>query len=93
MKVIIIGILGIFLSTTVALAADCTEKFSWLQNSEEDIGGYKIHYGLSDGGPYPNAVDIVSPTPVNELILGEVPGLICGNYYYFVATAYKILND
>ena len=89
MKVFITAILASFLSAAVAFAADCTQKFSWLPNSETDIAGYKIHYGLTNGGPYPSTVNVVAPTPVNGRILGEVPGLICGNNYYFVCTAYN----
>ena len=54
-----------------------------------NIAGYKIHYGLTNGGTYPSTVNVVAPVPVNGRILGEVPGLICGSNYYFVCTAYN----
>lgn len=89
MKVFILGILGIFLSASVAFAADCTERFSWLPNADSDIAGYKIHYGLTNGGPYPNAVDVVNDALTDGRILGVVPNLVCDESYYFVATAYN----
>lgn len=89
MKAFTMGVLGIFFSTTVAFAADCTQRFSWLPNPGSDIAGYKIYYGSTNGGPYPNAVDIVAPTPVDGRILGEVTGIICDETYYFVCTAYN----
>lgn len=89
MKVFIMAILGLIISAVTTFAADCTQKFSWLPNAETDIAGYKIHYGLTNGGPYPSIVNIAAPTPVDGRILGEVPGLICGNTYYFVCSAYN----
>lgn len=80
---------GIFISATVTFAADCTEQFSWLPNSDNNITGYNIHYGLTDGGLYPNTVSIVNPTPVDGRIWGEVPGLVCDEHYYFVCTAFN----
>lgn len=88
MKVCITGILGIFLSATVAFAADCTEKFSWQPNTGTDIAGYKIHYGLTSGGPYTNTVDVGKLTTTGGRIVAEVPSFTCGKYYYVVATAY-----
>ena len=90
MKSYTITILGIFFSATVTFAADCTEKFSWLPNSESNITEYVIHYGLTDGGLYSDKVSIGNPVPVDGRIWGEVPGLVCDEQYYFVCTA---LND
>ncbi len=84
-----LGILGIVFSATFTFAADCTEQFSWLPNAENNITEYNIHYGLTDGGPYPNAVSIVNPAPVDGRIWGEVPGLVCDEHYYFVCTAFN----
>ena len=69
------------------IAADCTETFSWLPNPESNIAGYRIYYGQSDGGPYPNVVNVVNPEPVPNRIYGQVPELACGQQYYFVCTA------
>jgi hypothetical protein len=64
-------------------------EFSWLPNTEADIAGYKIHYGQTEGGPYPNVVDIGKPDPVDNRIYGQVQGLECGVVYYVVCTAYN----
>ena len=60
------------------IAADCTESFSWLPNPESNIAGYKIYYGQTDGGPYPNEVNVGSPEPVDGRIYGQVAELTCG---------------
>ncbi|MCD4720921.1 MAG: fibronectin type III domain-containing protein [Desulfobacula sp.] len=71
-------------------SADCVEIFSWLPNSESNITGYKIYYGQTNGGPYPNVVNVGKPAPVEGRIHGTVPGLTCGQQYYFVCVA---VND
>ncbi len=68
-------------------AADCVETFSWLPNSESNIAGYKIYYGQNNGGPYPSVVNVGNPSPVDGRIHGTVPGLTCGETYYFVCVA------
>ncbi|WP_319548762.1 hypothetical protein [Desulfogranum marinum] len=88
MKALTMGILGIFLSATATFAATCTEQFSWIPNTGADIKGYKIHYGLTSGGPYTGSVDVGNPTPVNGRMIAVVPSLTCGKNYYFVATSY-----
>lgn len=89
MKIFNLAMLGFFFFTAVSYAAECTEQFSWLPNSEEGLAGYKIYYGLDAGGPYSSVVDIGKPAPVNNRIRGEVSGLICGEHYYFVCRAYN----
>lgn len=80
---------GFFLNGT-AVAEDCTENFSWLLNTESNIAGYKIYYGQIEGGPYPNAVDIGNPEPLDSRICATIPVLTCGQPYYFVCVA---VND
>ena len=89
MKILNIVISVLIFSATATFAADCTERFSWLPSTGSNILGYKIYYGQTDGGPYPNEVDFVNPAPVDGRIYGEVPGLVCGIHYYFVATTYS----
>ncbi|WP_136809820.1 hypothetical protein [Desulfosediminicola flagellatus] len=93
MRVFVIGIIGFFFSATVAFAADCTEQFSWKPNAETDIAGYKIHYGLTSGGPYTHSVDVGKLPTIGGRILTEVPSFSCGNYYYVVATAYNSVGE
>ncbi len=89
MKVLKMVILTVFLFTTVSFAADCTQQFSWLPNSEDDIAGYKIYYGLNDEGPYTGVKNVGNPAPIDGRIWGEVTGLVCGELYYFVCRAYN----
>ncbi|MBM9513114.1 fibronectin type III domain-containing protein [Desulfogranum marinum] len=88
MKILTMGIVGIFLSATATFAATCTEQFSWKPNTGADITGYKIHYGLTNGGPYSGSLDVGNPDPTNGRIIAAVPNLTCGKTYYFVATSY-----
>ena len=60
-----------------------------MPNSEDDLAGYKIYYGTSSGGGYPNEVDIGDPALVGGRVYGEVPGLTCGTQYYAVCVAYN----
>jgi len=68
-------------------AANCTETFSWLPNTELDITGYKIYYGQTKGGPYPNVVDVGKPVPVGGRVWATITVPICGQQYYFVCVA------
>lgn len=75
----------------VYAATTYSAKFSWLPDNSEDLTGYKIYYGLSDGGPYPNvAVFNKNTTPiVIGRVQGNVKGLAAGQLYYFVSTTYS----
>lgn len=88
-----IGCCFCFLSSLAFAASDCSVKFSWLPNSEPDLVGYKIHYGIINNGPYSNQVDIGNPGLVGGRVYGEVAGLNCGEQYYFVCTAYDADGD
>ena len=69
----------ILLCTACASAA----RLVWDANSEEDLAGYKIHYGSVSGPPYSHTVDVGN---VTEWI---IPGAWPRNQnYYFAATAY-----
>ena len=54
---------------------------SWNPNSEEDLKGYKIHYGNSSGN-YNNTIDVGKVTTYIVSNINE------GIIYYFVLTAY-----
>ncbi len=78
-----------------AIASESSVDFSWLPNSESNIVGYKIYYGTTAGGGYPNFVDIKSniPDPKDGRMHGVVSGLTNGITYYFVCTAYNNSGD
>ena len=88
--VLVIANFYFFLLCETAAAADCTETFSWLPNTESNIAGYTIYYGKTEGGPYPNAVNVGKPGPVGGLIKATITVLTCGQQYYFVCVA---VND
>ena len=73
-------------------ADDCVANFSWLPNTESDLAGYRIYYGTTHGGPYPNVAEIGKPDPVDGRIHGSVTGLSDGVSYYFVCVAYNTAN-
>ncbi len=74
-----------------AAASESSVSFSWIPNSASNIAGYKIYYGTTSGGAYPNSVDIKNnvPDPNDGRIHGAVTGLTNGVTYYFVCTAYN----
>jgi hypothetical protein len=57
-------------------------SLAWDQNSEPDIAGYKIHYGL-ESGSYTTVTDVGKFTSCSLSDLEE------GKTYYFAATAYN----
>lgn len=76
---------------TSARASGGSVAFSWLPNSGSNVIGYKIYYGTTSGGAYPNSVNINNniPDPKDGRIHGTVTGLTNGVTYYFVCTAYN----
>lgn len=52
-----------------------------------DPKGFKLYYGMSQGGPYDNIVDIQDPNATVHVVSPLLPGT-----WWFVATAYN-LND
>lgn len=59
----------------------------WDPNQEEDLAGYKIHYGLATGD-YSHTINVGNVTEY------ELLGLVDGTIYYLAATAYNFdLNE
>ena len=74
----------LFISTTNVYSAQVT--IAWNQNSEPDVGGYKIHSGPSSGN-YNNVINVGNQTSYT------FPDLVEDQTYYFVATAYDTSNN
>jgi hypothetical protein len=78
-----------FLLISVAHSAQI--NLVWDPNTESDLAGYKIYYGISQGGPYNSPG---SP----RIITGNIPhytldSLTTGQTYYIVATAFDTSNN
>jgi hypothetical protein len=76
----------LFLFTAETHAADLT--LAWDANTESNIAGYKIHYGLSSGN-YSTVIDAGNPDPTTYV----VTNLNEGTTYYLAATAYDSSNN
>ena len=76
-KIVVCIIIGIIASN--ALAAQAT--LTWDPNTESDLGGYKVHYGTTNGS-------YTVHTDVHKVTTHTVTGLTAGQTYYFAATAY-----
>lgn len=57
-------------------------KLSWDANSEPDVVGYRVYYGVASG-TYTDRVDVSAVTTA------EVSGLLVGANYYFVVVAFN----
>ena len=86
----VLGILWVFLSAYLCLAADAS--FSWLPNAEPTLAGYKLHYGTSSRN-YTTTIDVGLPDTANDgRVYYTITGLEPGITYYFAATAYSADN-
>lgn len=85
MKKVFFVILVIALTAETTLAASAT--FSWLPNSETDLGGYKIHYGTVCG-EFTSIVDVGLPATNDDgRVYGTVEDIPDGETC-FAGTAY-----
>jgi len=75
-----------FLTVNLVEAAEIT--LVWDANSEPDLEGYKIHYGLASG-IYSTIID-VSLTLTPQSPEHKIIDLSSGVRYYFAATAYDL---
>jgi hypothetical protein len=74
-------ILGILISSHAAHGA--TVRISWNANTEADLDGYKVYYGIASR-TYLSYRDVGNTTSVDISSLGE------GQTHYFAVTAYDI---
>jgi hypothetical protein len=65
-----------------AAPAPVQATLEWDPNSEPDLAGYKLHYGLASGS-YTSVVDVGNQTSYT------LTGLTAGTTYYIAATAYN----
>jgi hypothetical protein len=61
-------------------------KLAWDPNSESDLAGYKVYYGISPKS-------YVSSTNVGDVTTFTLTGLTEGQTYYVAVTAYNTLNQ
>lgn len=80
-KMLLIGLLLIFVNISTVLALPGETKLAWNPNTESDLVGYKIYYGISSGN-YDINIDVGNQTAYT------VTGLTEGETYYYVVTAY-----
>jgi hypothetical protein len=64
----------------------------WDSNTEEDLAGYRIHYGTRPRA-YEQSIDIGMGTREGNLTIYSLTGLIPGQIYCFAVTAYDTANN
>jgi hypothetical protein len=65
------------------MASGAVVRISWAGNTESDLDGYKVYYGITSH-QYLSSLDVGNSTNANISNLGE------GRTYYFAVTAYDI---
>ena len=65
-----------------------TAIFSWIPNSEPDLGGYIIYYGTRSRF-YENYIDVGNPALTKGRVYTSVPDLSPDTIYYFSVIAYN----
>src|SRR5437870_12000577 len=76
-------VLTVLCSLAPALSSAAQVTLAWDANTEPDLAGYKLYYGLSSGS-YQFSVDVGNVTNYT------LSGLLDGRIYYFAATAYNL---
>src|SRR3989441_24250 len=76
-------VLTVLCSLAPAVANAAQVALAWDANTDPDLAGYKLYYGLSSGS-YQSSVDVGNVTSYT------LSGLLDGRIYYFAATAYNL---
>jgi hypothetical protein len=76
---------GMLVVSSSAGAAGQSVSFRWLPNSEPDVAGYKIHYGVASR-TYTQVLDVGDTTSAT------ISNLAFGTTYYFALTAYNTIG-
>src|SRR2546426_549642 len=79
-------VLTVLCSLAPAVANAAKVTLAWDANTDPDLAGYKLYYGLSSGS-YQSSVDVGNVTSYT------LPGLLDGRIYYFAATAYNVSQN
>lgn len=73
---------------------DVSATLTWTAPTENtdgtpltDLTGFKLKYGMSQGGPYDNVVDIPDPNETTHVV-----SPLAGGNWFFVATAYNAIG-
>ena len=75
------GFLGLFVLLVLALPDSAALTLTWDPNSEEDLGGYKVHVGIWGYG---------LTTDIGKVTTYQVPDLQPDTTYFFAVTAYDL---
>ncbi|MDR4499305.1 MAG: Ig-like domain-containing protein [Candidatus Scalindua sp.] len=73
-------------NVTITVLNTNSDILAWDPNTEGDLAGYRVHYGVSSGN-YDTIVDVGNQTSYT------ISGLISGTTYYFAVTAYNISDN
>ena len=78
--ILYITAMALIILPNFALAGSAT--VSWSANSEDDLAGYRIYYGTTQGGPYGSSSALIDKTKTSYTISNLSDGT-----YYFVVVA------
>ena len=79
------GFLGLFVLLVLALPDDSAAlTLTWDPNSEENLGGYKVHVGIWGYG---------LTTDIGKVTTYKVPDLQLNTTYFFAVTAYDVSGN